>query len=566
VKDIRNTGSYESFDLNAIPLDDAPTYDLLKRADTAAVFQLESRGMKDMLVRAKPDRFEDIIALVALYRPGPMELIPEFCDRKQGKRIDYPDRRVEPILAETYGIMVYQEQVMQMAQILGGYSLGAADLLRRAMGKKKPEEMAQHREIFRAGAKQNGLTETKADEIFDLMEKFAGYGFNKSHAAAYALLAYQTAYLKTHFPAEFMAANMSASMDDTDKVQLLHEDSVANGIKILPPDIDQSEYRFAPIDGRTIRYGLGGVKGTGEAAIAHIVRERRERGAYRDLFDFCERVDKRIVNRRAVESLIRSGAFDALNANRHQMLASVGLALEAAEQQGRHATQGSLFGGEEQGGAKHVQLVRAQAWDERERLQNEKLALGFYLSGHPFTTYRAELAGIIKQTLADLRPQFETVLLAGVVHSVRTMQTRRGRMSVVVLDDGTAKLEVAIFNEAWEKHRAFIKEDQVLVVQGKIAEDNYTGNVRVTADQLYDLASARAAFARELRIDLNGQADARRLAEILKPHMPGNCPVTIAYQNQHAACELEFGTANLDDLLVASLTQWLSPANVSVRY
>ena len=248
--------------------------------------------MRDMLLKAKPDRFEDIIALVALYRPGPMDLIPDFCERKHGRqRIDYPDPRVEGILSETYGIMVYQEQVMQMAQILGGYSLGGADLLRRAMGKKKPEEMAQHRTLFQDGAKKNGLTETKADEVFDLMEKFAGYGFNKSHAAAYALLAYQTAYLKAHYPAAFMAANLSAAMDDTDKVQALYEDAMANKLEMLRPDINLGSYRFVPTGNKTIRYGLGALKGTGESAILAIVKERQEKGAYRDLFDFCNRVD-----------------------------------------------------------------------------------------------------------------------------------------------------------------------------------------------------------------------------------------------------------------------------------
>ncbi len=256
------------FSCSKLPLDDAKSYEIFKRANTVAIFQFESRGMRDMLVGAKPDRFDDIIALVSLYRPGPMELIPEFIERKHGRQaVTYPDPRVEPILSETYGIMVYQEQVMQMAQIIGGYSLGGADLLRRAMGKKKAEEMAEHRQIFRDGAARNGLSADTADEIFDLMEKFAGYGFNKSHAAAYALLAYHTAYLKTHHPAPFFAANMSAAMDDTDKVQVLAGDAKANGVTILPPDVNLSGYRFRPTDAKTVRYGLGGIKGSGESAI-----------------------------------------------------------------------------------------------------------------------------------------------------------------------------------------------------------------------------------------------------------------------------------------------------------
>ncbi|MEY3725344.1 MAG: hypothetical protein RLZZ365_1279, partial [Pseudomonadota bacterium] len=312
----------KDWSISDIPLDDPKAFELLKRGNTVAVFQLESRGMQGMLRDAKPDRFEDIIALVALYRPGPMDLIPDYIKRKHGQqKVEYPDPRIEPVLRETYGIMVYQEQVMQMAQMIGGYSLGGADLLRRAMGKKKPEEMAQHRQIFREGAQKNGLTEHKADEIYDLMERFAGYGFNKSHAAAYALLAYQTAWLKAYYPAEFMAANLSLSMDDTDKVKILYDDSLHNGLKILPPDINTGMYEFTPIAQpndqeqslgiRTIRYGLGAVRGTGEGAIQIIV-EARKAGPFKDLFDFCARVDRRQVNRRSIEALIRAGAFDGI--------------------------------------------------------------------------------------------------------------------------------------------------------------------------------------------------------------------------------------------------------------
>src|SRR5690606_7475405 len=300
--------------------------------NTTAVFQLESRGMRDMIRRARPDRFEDIIALVALYRPGPMDLIPDFIARKHGQqRAEYLDERLKPILGPTYGIMVYQEQVMQIAQVIGGYTLGAADLLRRAMGKKKPEEMAKHRDIFVAGAEKNGVSRSKAMQLFDLMEKFAGYGFNKSHAAAYALLAYQTAYMKAHHAAAFVAANLSAVMDDTDKVRVFYEDGLANGLTILPPDINASDYRFVPIDAKTVRYGLGAVRGTGQAAIEAILNARRA-GPFADLFDFCRRVDKRLVNRRVVEALVRAGGFDAIEPNRARTLASVGRALEAAEQ------------------------------------------------------------------------------------------------------------------------------------------------------------------------------------------------------------------------------------------
>ena len=559
-------GGEPDFDLNAIPLDDLATYNLLKAANTSAVFQLESRGMRDMLIKAKPDRFEDIIALVALYRPGPMDLIPDFCERKHGRqRIDYPDPRVQPILAETYGIMVYQEQVMQMAQIMGGYSLGGADLLRRAMGKKKAEEMAQHRTIFRDGAKKNGLTETKADELFDLMEKFAGYGFNKSHAAAYALLAYQTAYLKVHYPAAFMAANLSAAMDDTDKVQALHEDALANGLAVLPPDVNSGGYRFVPVSDKAIRYGLGAIKGTGEAAIAHIAKERAEHGNYRDLFDFCQRVDHRVVNRRAMESLLRGGAFDSLNPQRAQLLATLGIALEHAVQTTRNVLQSSLF--DDAGTtAQGIDYAKVPEWSESERLQQEKSALGFYLSGHPFLPYRDELAGLVRQSLASLKPQHEPVRLAGIVYGVRLQQTRRGRMAAVTLDDGTGKVEVAIFNEVWENHRQIIKEDQLLFVEGKVSEDAFSGGLRVTADKVFDLAQARGQYARELRLSFNGLADAARLAQIVKPHMPGSCTVRVSYRNRDARCEVDIGSAKISDALLAELNQWLSADNVTLHY
>jgi hypothetical protein len=313
------------FRLEDIPLDDAQTYRNLSKGDATAVFQLESRGMRDLLKRLKPDRFEDVIALVALYRPGPMDLIPDFTERKHGRqRVEYADPRLQPILGPTYGIMVYQEQVMQIAQVLGGYTLGSADLLRRAMGKKKVEEMAAQRAIFKEGAARNGLSASKADVIFDLMEKFAGYGFNKSHAAAYALLAYQTGYMKTHHLAAFMAANLSAVMTDTDKVQVLHDDAKNHGLEIRPPDINASEYRFVPLDAKRIAYGLGAVKGTGEQAIESIVSARKAAGPFRDLADFCRRVDRRLVNRRAMEAFIRAGAFDSIEPNRASLLASLG--------------------------------------------------------------------------------------------------------------------------------------------------------------------------------------------------------------------------------------------------
>ena len=370
--------------------------------NTTAVFQLESRGMRDLIKRARPDRFEDVIALVALYRPGPMDLIPEYIERKHGKRVEYLDPRLVPILGPTYGIMVYQEQVMQIAQVIGGYTLGGADLLRRAMGKKKPEEMALQRDIFVAGAEKNGLSKGKATQLFDLMEKFAGYGFNKSHAAAYALLAYQTAYMKAHHAAAFAAANLSAVMDDTDKVRQFHDDAVANGLKVLPPDVNASEYRFVPVDRGTVRYGLGAVRGTGQARDRDASSPRASRLRSPICSTSARRVDKRLVNRRVVEALVRAGAFDSVEANRARLLASAGRALEAAEQAEAQASQNSLFGEAEapRGGA-HA-YIEAPPWDARQKLLEEKAALGFYLSGHLFSIYERELAKFPRTPLAKL--------------------------------------------------------------------------------------------------------------------------------------------------------------------
>ena len=560
--------------LETLPLDDRDTYRVFQAANATAVFQFESRGMRDLLKRARPDRFEDLIALVALYRPGPMDLIPDFVERKHGRsRVEYLDPRLESILGPTYGVMVYQEQVMQIAQVIGGYSLGSADLLRRAMGKKLPEEMARHRDTFVAGATANGLTPRKANELFDLMEKFAGYGFNKSHAAAYALVAYQTAYMKAHHPAAFMAANLSALMDDTDKVQQFHQDAVANGLALLPPDVNTGEYRFVPVGERSIRYGLGAVKGTGESAVAAILRARAEGGPFADLFDFCERIDRRIVNRRSVEALVRAGAFDALDDHRARLLASVGIALEAAEQRARDAQQSSLFG--EAAARARTRYVEVPRWTEAQRLAEEKVALGLYLSGHPFAAYRREFAPFVRASLAELAPRNEPQLLAGMVAGARTAMTRRGKMAAVTLDDGTAQIEVSVYNELWEAHRDLIREDRPLVVQGKVAKDEFTGGFRVVADKLYDLAATRARYARAIRLSLNGAASAdraaaaRRLKEVLAPYRNGSCAVCVCYANAGAIAELRLGDewrVSPEDALIAALGEWLAPENVEVVY
>jgi DNA polymerase-3 subunit alpha len=568
-RNIRALGEPE-FDIQKIPLDDAPAYKVFSSGNTVAIFQFESRGMRDLIMKARPDRLEDLIALNALYRPGPMDLIPEFIERKHGRtRWEYLDPRLKEILDPTYGVMTYQEHVMTIAQVIGGYTLGGADLLRRAMGKKKPEEMAKQREIFLAGATERGVDPEKATVLFDQMEKFAGYGFNKSHAAAYAYVAYQTAYLKAHHAAAFMAANMSAVMDDTDKLQVLYDDAVKNGLAISPPDINGSTHRFVPVDEKRIRYGLGGVKGTGEGAIASIVAAREAAGPFTGLDDFCRRVDRRLVNRRAMEALIKAGAFDSLEANRASLLASLADAIELAEKSEQFAAQTSLFGGAAGGAADAFALKACEPWGERERLQNEKQALGFYLSGHPFNAYREELRRFARTSLANIVPQFEPVMLAGVIYGVQVRNSRRGRMAILTLDDASARVEVVVYGELFQAKRAIIQEDQVVVVRGKVFPDEFSGGLRITADDLMDLAEVRSAHARLLRLSINGQADSARLKALLAQYGGGKCHVAIRYRNAKGECDIrlpETCKVKVSAPLLDSLAQWLDERNVEVVY
>jgi DNA polymerase III subunit alpha len=564
------------FNLETLPLNDKASYELLTKAKTVAVFQLESRGMQGMLKDARPDRFEDIIALVALYRPGPMDLIPDFCKRKHGERFEYPDPRTEGILSETYGIMVYQEQVMQMAQVVGGYSLGGADLLRRAMGKKKAEEMAEHRQIFRNGAAKDGLPEAKADEIFDLMEKFAGYGFNKSHAAAYALLSYHTAYLKAHHPAAFMAANLSLAMDDTDKIKILVEDAIdVCKLTLLPPDINQSEYRFIPVGvpgkkATQIRYGLGAVKGSGQSAIEAIVAARKD-GPFTDLFDFAKRVDKRQINRRTIDSLIKAGAFDCFNVDRAILLASVNLAMEGAEQAEASANQVSLFGGADSDLDTKPEYVKTAPWSEKQKLTEEKSALGFYLSGHLFNAYAEEARKFARTKLADLVPAREPRLIAGVISALRSQMTQRGRIMIVTLDDGGATVDVTVYNELYDANKRLFKEDEFLAVQGKVSEDRFSGGLRITAEKVMDIAAARASYGKALRLSMNGQADAKKLRELIEPFQQAEaaCPIILQYTKNDVMGEIRLPDAwkvRADDALFLKLCEWLKKENVSFEY
>jgi len=578
--------SKRDFDIMALALDDAAAYKVLCDANTTAVFQLESRGMKELLKKLRPNTFEDIIAMLALYRPGPLEsgMVDDFVNRKHGRAsVDYFHPDLEGTLKSTYGVIVYQEQVMLISQIIGGYSLGGADLLRRAMGKKKPEEMAKHRELFEKGAKEKGHDPDLAIKLFDLMEKFAGYGFNKSHSAAYALIAYQTAWLKAYHPTEFLAATISSDMDDTDKVQVFCRDAQDNGVLVLPPDVNASGYRFEPVADdhtrlgkppRTMRYGLGAVKGTGQGAVEEILRARQTDGPFANLFDFCRRVNKHAVNRRTIEALIKAGAFDTIEPNRAAMLASVGTAMEAAEQAARSANQVSLFG-DDSGDVVAGELSKVAPWNLHTKLTEEKAALGFYFSGHLFDHWRDEVRRIVPMPLARIEPQRDLQWMCGVLAGVRTMMTRRGKMVFAVLDDGTAQLEISVFNELYEKHRSRLREDQLIIVQGKVSNDDYSGGMRIVADQLYDLQLAREARAKSLRVRLNGQADAGRLRQMLNPFraepengVPG-VPVDIVYGRDNFLCTVRLGEewrVRMADTLLENLSAWARPDGVEVTY
>ncbi|SAI58293.1 DNA polymerase III subunit alpha [Bordetella ansorpii] len=574
------------FDIMALALDDQAAYRVLCEANTTAVFQLESRGMKELLKKLKPSNFEDVIAMLALYRPGPLEsgMVDDFVNRKHGRaQVDYFHPDLESTLKSTYGVIVYQEQVMLISQIIGGYSLGGADLLRRAMGKKKAEEMAKERIKFEEGARNKGHDPDLAVKLFDLMEKFAGYGFNKSHSAAYALISYQTAWLKAYHPAEFLAATLSADMDDTDKVQTFVRDAQANGVAVLPPDVNASGYRFEPVQDehfakgkppRTMRYGLGAVKGTGQGAVEEILRARAAGGAFQNLFDFCRRVDKHAVNRRTVEALIRAGAFDTIEPNRAALLGSIGTAMEAAEQAARSANQVSLFG-DDSSDVVASELAKVAPWNLHAKLTEEKAALGYYFSGHLFDHWRDEVRRIVPMQLVRVEPQRDLQWMCGVLAGVRVMMTRRGKMVFAVLDDGTAQVEISIFNELYEKHRNRLREDQLIIVQGKVSNDDYSGGMRIVAEQLYDLQLAREARARSLRVRLNGQADANRLHQLLNPFraepengVPG-VPVDIVYQKDDFQCTMRLGEqwrVRMADTLLENLAAWAKPDGVEITY
>lgn len=562
-------------DIAFIPTDDVKTFELLKACQTTAVFQLESRGMKELIHRLQPDCFEDIIALVALFRPGPLQsgMVDDFIDRKHGRaRVEYPHPDLEPILKPTYGVILYQEQVMQIAQVLANYTLGAADLLRRAMGKKKAEEMAEQRAIFVEGATGRGVAEATATHIFDLMEKFAGYGFNKSHSAAYALVAYQTAWLKAHYPAAFMAAVMSSDMDNTDKVVTFIDECAQMKLKILPPSVNQSIYPFTVGSQQSILFGLGAIKGVGESAINIIVDERQQAGDFSGLFNFCQRLDLRKVNRRVLEALIKSGAMDQWSVERAVLFASLEKALKVAEksQKNQHSGQTDLFSLLD-GDSNEEDYVACNPWPEFARLEGEKETLGFYLTGHPVDQYAAEFKSFITP-IAQLNPSVsKKAWICGLVVGIKRIITKRGKkLTILCLEDKASKLDIVVFSEIDDALQTDIQVKQIWVVEGEISHDEYSGGVKMTANQLLSISEARTRFGRCLTLALTHESKAivPALQAMLKANK-GDCLVQIDYSNQAANAILslapQWQVLPVDDLL-RSLNELLGEGKARMTY
>ena len=565
-------------DIGTIPLDDPKTYALLKSCSTTAVFQLESRGMKELIRRLQPDNFADIMALVALFRPGPLQsgMVETFIACKHGEQsVHFLHPVLEPILRTTYGVILYQEQVMQIAQVLAGYSLGAADVLRHAMGKKKPEEMAKQRAVFLEGAKARGLKEALANQIFDLMEKFSGYGFNKSHSAAYALIAYQTAWLKAHYPAEFMAAVLSSDMDNTDKVVGFINECRDMNLELLPPNINWSHYPFTVSTKGQIVYGLGAIKGMGEAAAINIVACREAEGEFKGLFNFCSRVDLRKVNRRAVEPLIRSGAMDTFGVSRASLFESLTKAFQAAEQRNRDMILGqhNLFAEEVKG--IDEDYTEVPEWNDSDRLRGEKETLGLYISGHPLQACIKEMKTVGAVPIDHLSlSEKNSVVVVGMMMGMRTITTRSGkRMAILSLEDQTGKIDVTLFSDLYQQVTADLNDHAILVIRGTVDRDDYTGGQKMVADMLLTLDKVREQMVKRLLIRLEGQDEVDRLLTelplLIKPYVGGRCPVAIAYQSKAAVAELVLGEAwrvKVSDKLLSELSKLYRKDQIELEY
>lgn len=595
VNERREKEALQPINIDRIDLEDKTTFEMLQRAETTAVFQLESRGMKDLIRRQLPSCFEDIIALVALFRPGPLQsgMVDDFINRKHGReQVAYPHPKyqheeLKPVLEPTYGIILYQEQVMQIAQIIGNYTLGGADLLRRAMGKKKAEEMAKQREIFMEGAQRRGIDADLASNLFDLMEKFAGYGFNKSHSAAYALVAYQTAWLKAHYPAEFMAAVMSADMQNTDKIVTFVDECNSMGLNLTPPNVNAGQLGFSVNDEGDIVYGLGAIKGLGDGAIESIIENRKNDGPYKDLFDFCSRVDLRKVNKRSLEALVLAGAIDEIGprsetkgSSRAQLLALLPEAIKTAEQNAQNLSAGieDLFGGagaeKQKAGACYQTPVEFFPWSNREVLQKEKDTIGLFLTGHPLDDYADEIYALSKHKISSLKASRSKQWLGGLVIGIRTIKTKRGdNMAIVSLDDRSGRIDVTLFADAFEECRQFLVKDAMVLVEGQVEHDDYNGSLRVRGERVVTLYDMRRKCAQGLALNIDGIAmepeTIDQLRDALMPFIGGNCPLRVRYRLNGYGGELSLGdqwNVEPSDELIHKLKQLLGSDSVSLTF
>lgn len=568
----------QALNMSSIPLDDDKTFELLCNCQTTAIFQLESRGMTELIKKLQPNCLDDIVSLVALFRPGPLQsgMVDDFIDRRHGRApVDYPHPLLEPILKPTYGVIVYQEQVMEIARVLAGYTMGGADVLRSAMGKKKIEEMAKQRIKFVEGATNRDVDSHLAGSIFDLMEKFAEYGFNKSHSVCYALIAYQTAYLKARYPAEFMAAVLSSDMDNTDKVLRFFNDVQALGLTVLPPDINNSDHVFTVNDDNEIIYGLGAIKGAGEAALSSIIIERQQNGLFQDIFDFCQRNDLRKVNKKVIEALIKSGAMDQLGSHRAELLANLPMVLQAVEHQAHHQDQHDLFSADSTSSATIVPLKPISQWPMRLQLQAERVALGLYLSGHPMQIYRREFQSILRSNLSQIKPtQNQTIMVAGLVVAVRNMMTKRGqRMAFVTLDDGCAQIEMAIFSDIYQQYKPLLSVDEVIIVECDVSVDRFNDGYRLSCKKLWTTNQFRQQRAKKLFLSLPqkmaGNDFSQQLAKLLQSYRGGNCPICIRYQQQQAEAAINLGDewkVTVEDNLLSDLESILPSQYIQVVY
>jgi DNA polymerase-3 subunit alpha len=523
-----------ALDINNIPLDDPATYEIFCKGETVGIFQFESSGMRDYLKKLKPGSLEDLIAMNALYRPGPMEWIDDFIKRKHGiNKIEYLHPALEPVLKETYGIIVYQEQVMRIASELAGFSMGKADLLRRAMGKKKPELMAEQRSLFIAGCARNSIPQELANQIFDLMDRFAGYGFVKPHSTCYALIAFQTAYLKRHYPAEFMAASLSSEMGNTKRVVILLEECRRMGLKVAPPDVNESSADFV-VKENGIRFGLGAVKNVGLGAIESIVKARELGGKFNNLFEFCERVDSRLVNKKVLESLIQGGAMDSLEGNRAQKLQAVETVINFAQSANtlRIRKQTSLFDSDEQTIIPYPPLPMAAEWSQSEKLAREKVMLGFYLSGHPLDKFSNEVRIFATATLDSLQdlPDAAPVKVCGIVTASKTILDRKSKpMAFLTLEDFYGACEVIVFSKVYEAYHEQLQVDAMILVSGRtsVREDEET---KILCDEVVPLQNVTQHYAKNLHLNMElvGVDDPilNQVTELLEQN-PGNCDLYI---------------------------------------